>query len=270
MPHSRAPHSEDDGYEARGGASGLMRFLTGLIAFAGGVFICGACGSYSPTDPSLNSAVGGDAENLFGRPGALLADLLTQGFGWTAWLMGFALMIGGLRRTLGIGQRDPAAWMWGGGAIVLAACCLAEWPIPKTWVLSAGLGGVVGDVLLTIASTPFAALKIPDATVWASALSGVGAILFSSLAMGLGASDGASLWRALTAKPERRQAEPQQYQAAIPDLTPKAASGAGVGAVFGAIGALFGKKQEVIEPIVVTDIEDFEDGERGFLNAVEN
>jgi len=269
MPQTRASHTADEGDEVRG-SSAFSRFMSGLLAFAGGVFICGACGSYSPTDPSINSAVTGEAENLFGTAGALGADLLTQGFGWTAWLMGFALMIGGLRRTLGIGQRDPAAWMWGGGAIVLAACCLAEWPIPKTWVLSAGLGGVVGDVLLTIASTPFAALKIPDATVWASALAGVGAILFTSLAMGLGASDGASLWRALTAKPERRQAEPQQYQAAIPDLTSKAASGAGVGAVFGAIGALFGKKQELIEPIVVTDIDDFEDGERGFLNAVEN
>ena len=143
MPQTRASHTADEGDEARG-SSALSRFMSGLLAFAGGVFICGACGSYSPTDPSINSAVTGEAENLFGTAGALGADLLTQGFGWTAWLMGFALMIGGLRRTLGIGQRDPAAWMWGGGAIVLAACCLAEWPIPKTWVLSAGLGGVVG------------------------------------------------------------------------------------------------------------------------------
>src|SRR5262245_35208964 len=116
MPKTRAPHSGDEAYAARG-SSALSRFMSGLLAFSAGVFICGACGSYSPTDPSLNSAVAGEAANLFGRPGALGADLLTQGFGWTAWLMGFALMVGGLRRTLGIGQRDPAAWIWGMAAV---------------------------------------------------------------------------------------------------------------------------------------------------------
>jgi DNA segregation ATPase FtsK/SpoIIIE, S-DNA-T family len=273
MPQTRASHTAEDGYEARG-ASALSRFVSGLLAFSAGVFICGACGSYSPTDPSLNSAVVTEAENLFGRPGALGADILTQGFGWTAWLMGFALMIGGLRRTLGIGQRDSAAWMWGAAAIILAACCLAEWPIPKTWSLSAGLGGVVGDVLLSIAATPFAALKVPDAQMWASMLAGITAILFAALSMGLGASDGASLWRALTRRPEQRH-DPRQHPAmepqytALPDLTPQAAPGAGIGAMFGAVTRLFGKKTEVIEPIVVTEEDEFEDGERGFFTAVE-
>src|SRR6185436_17405647 len=229
MPHSRAPHSEDDAYEARGGSSGLVRFLTGLLAFSAGVFICGACGSYTPTDPSLNSAVVGEAENLFGRPGALAADLFTQGFGWTAWLLGFALMIGGLRRTLGIGQRDPAAWMWGMAGLILAACCLSEWPIPKNWALSAGLGGVIGDVLLSICSTPLAALKVPDAQVWTSMLAGVASILFAAMAMGLGASDGASLWRALTRKPERRAGP---IIAGVPALASQPASTGGLPAMF--------------------------------------
>jgi S-DNA-T family DNA segregation ATPase FtsK/SpoIIIE len=276
MPHPRALQSGDEGQGARG-SSALSRFMSGLLAFSAGVFICGACGSYSPTDPSLNSAVPGidpatglavGIDNLFGRPGALGADLLTQGFGWTAWLMGFALMIGGLRRTLGIGQRDPAAWMWGMAALVLAAVCLSEWPIPKTWVLSAGLGGVVGDVLLSIAATPFAALKVPDAQVWASTIAGVGSILFAAMAMGLGASDGASLWRTLTQKPEHPV---QPVIAGLPALTSEPSrSGAGVGAMFGAIGRMLGvKPQEVIEPIVYTEEDEFEDGERGFFTAVE-
>ncbi len=271
MPQTRAPHSGDEGYEARG-SSALSRFMSGLLAFSAGVFICGACGSYSPTDPSLNSAVAGEASNLFGRAGALGADLMTQGFGWTAWLIGFALMVGGLRRTLGIGQRDPAAWMWGTAALVLAACCLAEWPIPKTWVLSAGLGGVVGDVLLSVAATPFAALKVPDAQLWASTLSGVGAILFAAMAMGLGASDGASLWRALTSKPERPEPMRQMHQpmVALPNLTSEPARDGGFGGMFGALGRLIGRKpQEVVEPIVVTADDDFEDGDRGFFSAVE-
>jgi S-DNA-T family DNA segregation ATPase FtsK/SpoIIIE len=90
-----------------------------------------------------------------------------------AILLGFALMIGGVRRAFGIGQQDPAAWMWGLAAILFAACCLAEWPIPKSWNMSAGLGGVAGEVMLAVVSTPFAALKIPDPQVWASALAGL-------------------------------------------------------------------------------------------------
>jgi S-DNA-T family DNA segregation ATPase FtsK/SpoIIIE len=264
MTRVRAPHPDHDGDEARG-SSALARFITGLMAFSFGVFICGACGSYSPTDPSLNSAVPTEAGNLFGRPGALAADMFTQGLGWTAWLLGFALMIGGLRRTLGIGQRDPAAWMWGLAALVLAATCLAEWPIPKTWALAAGLGGVVGDVLLAIASTPFAALKVPDAQVWASLLAGVASILFAAMAMGLGASDGASLWRALTRKPERR---PAPIISGLPALPSQPAS---AGGMFAAVAKLFGRKpREVIEPIVYTEEDEFEDGDRGFFTAVEN
>ncbi len=277
MPQTRASHTADEAYEPRG-ASALSRFLSGLLAFSAGVFICGACGSYSPTDASFNSAVSAvldpetgavlGPDNLFGAAGAAVADLMTQGFGWTAWLMGFALMVGGLRRTLGMGQRDSAAWMWGMLAVVFAACCLAEWPIPKSWVLSAGLGGVVGDVLLAIAATPFAALKVPDAQMWASMLAGVTAILFAAMAMGLGASDGASLWRALTRKPERPA---QQAMPGLPALTSQPAGGAGFGAAVGAmVGRLLGKKpEEVIEPIVYTEEDGFEEGDRGFFTAVE-
>ncbi|HEY7798972.1 MAG TPA: DNA translocase FtsK 4TM domain-containing protein [Hyphomonadaceae bacterium] len=266
MPQSRA-QSEDNGYEARG-SSALSRFLTGVLAFSAGVFICGACGSYTPTDPSLNSAVLGEAENLFGRPGALAADMFTQGFGWIAWLMGFALMIGGLRRTLRMGQSDPASWMWGLAALLLAATCLAEWPIPKNWALSAGLGGVVGDVLLAITATPFAALKVPDPQVWASLLAGVTSILFAAMAMGLGASDGMSLWRALTAKPERPV--PQTIISGVPALTSQPAATSGIAGMLGGVARLFGKKpNEVVEPIVVTADDDFQDGDRGFFTAVE-
>ncbi|MEP7209573.1 MAG: DNA translocase FtsK 4TM domain-containing protein [Alphaproteobacteria bacterium] len=265
MSNPRAPRTEDEVFPVRR-PSPFARFLTGLMAFSAGVFICGACGSYSPTDPSLNSAVMGEAANLFGRPGALGADLLTQAFGWTAWLMGFALMIGGLRRTLGIGPREPAAWLWGMSALVLSACCLSEWPIPQSWPLAAGLGGAMGDVLLAIASTPFAALRAPDAEIWAAALAGVCSILFAAMAMGLGASDGAALLRAFRA---RRQAEAEAHAAEA-----VAVVGGGMSLLSRlpmlALPNPFRKKQaDIIEPIVVTADDDFEDGDRGFFNAVE-
>jgi len=245
-----------------------MRFLTGLAAFSAGVFICGACGSYSPTDPSFNTAASGAAANLFGKPGALGADLLTQGFGWTAWLMGFALMIGGLRRTLGIGPREPAAWMWGCAALILAACCLAEWPIPQTWPLAAGLGGVIGDTLLGVAATPFAALNAPEADVWASAVAGVCTVIFAAMAMGLGAQDGAALMRALRASnPGPSKATDLQV---IGVAAPAVTAPSPLLSALGSIRALFGKKKEdVIEPIVFTEEDEFEAGDRGFFTAVE-
>ncbi len=263
MAHARTPHPQDDGVELRT-PSPFLRFLTGLAAFSAGVFICGACGSYSPTDPSLNSAVLGEPANLFGRPGALGADLLTQGLGWTAWLMGFALMIGGLRRTLGIGPREPAAWGWGAAALVLAACSLAEWPIPQSWPLAAGLGGVVGDTLLAVAATPFAALNAPEPEVWAAAVAGVCAIMFAAMAMGMGAQDGAALMRALRSSSRVSKETGLQVVGAAGVATSRLPT------AFSRLGRLLNRKEaEVIEPIVVTEEDEFEDGDRGFFNAVE-
>ena len=59
-------HRDDRAEEPRREASprprsGFGRFLTGATAFSVGVFLCGAVGSYSPTDPSLNTAVSGGA-----------------------------------------------------------------------------------------------------------------------------------------------------------------------------------------------------------------
>ncbi len=280
MPQPRAPHTEADGYETRGSGA-FSRFLSGLAAFSAGVFICGACSSYSSGDPSFNMAVArvrdpatgliADAlpENMFGHVGAAVGDLLMQGFGWTAILLGFGLMIGGVRRAFAIGQQDPASWMWGLAAILFAACCLAEWPIPKSWDMSAGLGGVVGEVMLVITSTPFAALKIPEPQVWASALAGLCTILFAAMAMGMGASDATSLWRALTKRPEYAEDPQLQPQGAgVPALASRPVSSGGL--IGGVMRLLGHKPREIIEPIVFTEEDGFEDGERGFFTSVEN
>ena len=63
----------------------VWRILTGAAAFAIGVFICGSVGSYVATDPSWNAATDSDVQNLFGRSGAVFADLARQTLGWSAW-----------------------------------------------------------------------------------------------------------------------------------------------------------------------------------------
>jgi hypothetical protein len=44
MSNPRAPRTEDEDFPVRR-PSPFARFLTGLMAFSAGVFICGACGS---------------------------------------------------------------------------------------------------------------------------------------------------------------------------------------------------------------------------------
>ncbi len=173
--------------------SGFGRMLTGVAAFCVGVFICGSSGSYSPTDPSLNVASDMQASNLFGATGAVAADLLMQAFGWTAWLAGFGLMVGGVYRTFAIGPRRPARWMWGAIAVVLTCVCLANWPIPANWPLATGLGGMAGERLLTMASLPFAALGAPQPLNWAASVAGFAGVLSAAIAMGLGTSDGVAM-----------------------------------------------------------------------------
>jgi S-DNA-T family DNA segregation ATPase FtsK/SpoIIIE len=279
MPASSAHPVETDGPEARGSGA-LGRFLSGLAAFSAGVFVSGACSSYSPLDASFNVAVARlrDPEtgllseaapgNMFGHAGAATGDFLMQSLGWTAILLGFALMIGGVRRAFGIGQRDPAAWIWTMAAIVFAACCLAEWPTPRSWDMSAGLGGVAGEAMLALASTPFAALQIPEPHVWASAIAGLLAILFAAMAMGLGASDATSLWRALTRPSEYEREDERPVVAGVPAL---ASQPAAAGGLADSLMRLIGRRpRDVIEPIVYTEEDGFETGEQGFFNAVEN
>jgi len=262
MPHAKTHHGDERPATARR-PSGFLRFLTGLAAFSAGVFICGACGSYSPADPSLNSAASAPPQNLFGYPGALWADIMTQGFGWTAWLMGFALMIGGLRRTLGIGPRDPAAWAWGAAALILSACCLAEWPIPKTWPLSAGLGGVMGDTLLAAGAIPFAALQAPEAQIWASALAGICAVMFAAMAMGLGAQDGAAILRTLRSSFTWSRRDRSEDLSGL-----KGASNGLVGRMLTAIGLRPRQLAHIATPVIYSEDDGFEDGDKGFFTHV--
>ena len=162
MPHPRAPHSEDDGYEARGSQRvhplpqragrllGRRLHLRRVLVLFGwrSQLQHGGRARARRRPPAWSAKLRPKTCSAMSAPA--FGDMLMQGFGWTAILLGFGLMIGGVRRAFGIGQQDPAAWMWGLAAILFAACCLAEWPIPKSWDMSAGLGGVVGEVMLVV------------------------------------------------------------------------------------------------------------------------
>jgi S-DNA-T family DNA segregation ATPase FtsK/SpoIIIE len=176
----------------------VWRILTGAAAFALGVFICGSVGSYVATDPSWNAATDSDVQNLFGRSGAVFADLARQSLGWSAWTAGLALMIGGAMRTVLIGAPRVRRWVQGFLFVPFSAAFFAAWPVPQSWPLSAGLGGVVGDGMFHFAAMPFRALMLPAPESWAGFLLGMLALWAGLSALGFRRSDAHLLKQAAT------------------------------------------------------------------------
>jgi len=104
-----------------------------------------AMASYQPTDPSLNTAAGGPVRNLFGLPGAWLADLMLS-FGGPAAALGLPLMfILGMRlarsEPMPNWRRLALATLAG---VVLVDVALALLRGGAFTGLPAGLGGLFG------------------------------------------------------------------------------------------------------------------------------
>ena len=183
----------------------VWRMLTGAAAFSAGVFVCGSVGSYVPTDPSWNVATDLSAQNLFGTNGAVFADLARQSLGWSAWTAGLAMMVGGAMRTVLIGRPRIRRWLLGTAFIPLSAAAFAAWPVPASWPLSAGLGGVVGDSLLDLMTMPYKALLLPMPVTLAGFTLGTAAIWMAISALGFRRQD-AKLLRGAAARSGLRAA----------------------------------------------------------------
>ena len=120
-----------------------------VLSFAGALAL--AFLTWSVQDPSFNHATSGPVRNLLGGPGAMAADLTMQmvGIAATAVLVpigfwGWRLM--SHRRPERLGLR-LLLWMVGVG---FAAAFASLLPATDRWPLPSGLGGVVGDAILTL------------------------------------------------------------------------------------------------------------------------
>jgi S-DNA-T family DNA segregation ATPase FtsK/SpoIIIE len=151
---------------------------------------------YDPRDPSLNTATARAAHNLAGNPGALVADLLLQGFGLMGLLPGITLLawawrLGSHRGLANLPLRLASLL----GAMPVGAAVLAAIPgphdTPITWPTAAGLGGAAGAVSKGDALAAGAGLlgQAGPPVVWA--LGAALAILLVVLALGLTAGE----WR---------------------------------------------------------------------------
>jgi S-DNA-T family DNA segregation ATPase FtsK/SpoIIIE len=168
----------------------------GLLLGLFGLAILVALATYDPRDPSLNTATTRHVSNLAGVGGAMLADVLLQGFGVVAVLPGIAMLTWSWRiasrRGLGSFVGRLAALL---AAMPMLSAALAAVPVPQHgphWPVMAGLGGSIGQIIaraeLGAGHALFGAFGI--GAVWL--LSVALAVVLGLLSLGLSRSE----WRA--------------------------------------------------------------------------
>nr|WP_321985006.1 DNA translocase FtsK [uncultured Lichenicoccus sp.] len=154
--------------------------------------------SYDAGDPSFDTATSATPTNLAGAPGAILADLLIQGFGLAAALpplalLGWAWRIGSHRGLGSLALRVIALLC----ALPASAATLSALPVlmhvpALRWPGPAGLGGAIGQSLAHIAlSAGHDMLGVAGAPV-AWVLCAMLALVLSPLSLALSAGE----WRA--------------------------------------------------------------------------
>src|SRR3984957_160346 len=123
----------------------------GLLLGLFGLAILVALATYDPRDPSLNTATARHVSNLAGPGGAMLADMLLQGFGIFAALPGIAMLTWSWRiashRGLGSFVGRMAALL---AAMPMLSAAVAAIPLPQhgaPWPVMAGLGGSIGQIV---------------------------------------------------------------------------------------------------------------------------
>ncbi|WP_198381800.1 DNA translocase FtsK 4TM domain-containing protein [Roseomonas sp. KE2513] len=184
-----------------GTAAGLRRFaspavkaalrrrggqLMGMIAGLLGLAVLVALASHNPADPSLSTATSRAPTNLAGPFGALVSDVLLQGFGWAGLLPALCLMTWAMRLSTHRGLSPFAgrvAALLAGLPLLAAAFAASPLPAPfpggtpggamgplvqqavddTVGALFGPLGEVLGNIgilVLALAAT-FLALAIP-------------------------------------------------------------------------------------------------------------
>ena len=156
-----------------------------VLIVAAAVFLV-ALVSYVPSDPSLNSATEGRAQNLLGVPGAYVADFFLQFFGMAAALPGLIVAVWGGRMIRKRALVLP--WMrvsMLGAAVFLLAMALDTVPEAESWPLMTGMGGVAGAFLLDRLAAFAESLGAGVNPVWAGVFCAVSAAAASLAASGV-------------------------------------------------------------------------------------
>ncbi|MBN9037275.1 MAG: DNA translocase FtsK [Rhizobiales bacterium] len=134
-----------------GVASRLAARAAGLALLVAAAFAIASLATWSVADPSFSHATDAPAGNAMGYAGAVFSDLAMQFLGLASVaalapgvIWGVLLASG---RTIDRLPRRGAAWAGAGLASAAIAGCL---PASATWPLPTGLGGVIGDMVLSV------------------------------------------------------------------------------------------------------------------------
>ncbi len=109
--------------------------------------------SYTPTDPSLNTATDTIPDNALGLFGALISDAALQTAGLASGVIVLSVAAWGARLM----RAEMVSWLWLRTLAAIAASLLLAMgleliPAPDAWPIVAGLGGSAGQVLLDLGS----------------------------------------------------------------------------------------------------------------------
>jgi S-DNA-T family DNA segregation ATPase FtsK/SpoIIIE len=180
---------------ASSSAAARLALKRATLAIGAGVFGAyglGAVLTYSPEDPSLNTAANGVPHNLFGGPGAVVADLAVQALGAAAPLMMLALLAAGVLRVMRrqlvarIDKRRVGAASLG---ILLLAAAATTIPTPEGWPLATGFGGLFGDGVAGLISGLASMPGLPFPHILTGIVCAIGGVLASGWAFQVRAED---------------------------------------------------------------------------------
>jgi S-DNA-T family DNA segregation ATPase FtsK/SpoIIIE len=168
--------------------------LAGLVLGMLGLALLVALACYDPRDPSLNTATSRFTSNLAGPVGAVLADLLLQGFGVAGALPGLAMLTWAWRIASHRGLGSMAARLTAMlTALPVLAAVFAGVPTPRTfaWPTVAGLGGAIGKMLASMGLSVGRDLLGPVGALMIWTIGLALAVTLTLLALGLSATE----WR---------------------------------------------------------------------------
>ena len=192
----------DDAYTERGripaatsSAAGRLALKRATLVIGAGVigaYGLGAVLTYSPEDPSLNTAADGPTHNLFGGPGVVLADLAITALGAAAPLMMAALLGAAVLRVMRhqlvarIDKRRVGAATLG---ILLLAAAATTIPTPEAWPLKTGFGGLLGDSIAGLFTGLASMPALPFPHILTGIVCAIGGLLATGWAFQLRAAD---------------------------------------------------------------------------------
>ncbi|MEW6122144.1 MAG: DNA translocase FtsK [Pseudomonadota bacterium] len=121
--------------------------ISGIAVLGASLFSLVALMTWSATDPSLSNASNAGVQNLLGRPGAIVADLLMQLLGLASLAVLLSLAFWGWRLLTARPLRREKLRAGALAVGVLGLCAfLGTVPELPAWPIPAGLGGAIGDI----------------------------------------------------------------------------------------------------------------------------